>query len=33
MSPAGRAEALKIPMSARTLQLVTKALQGLQAKS
>jgi hypothetical protein len=32
MSPAARAEALKIPMSERALQLVAKALQGLQAK-
>lgn len=32
MSPTGRAEALKIPMSDRALQLVSKALQGLQPK-
>lgn len=33
MSAQGREEALKIPMSERALQLVTKALQGLQAKA
>jgi len=33
MSPKGREEALKIPMNERALQLVAKALQGLQPKS
>lgn len=33
MSAEGRAQALKIPMTERALQLVTKALQGLQPKT
>lgn len=33
MSPQGREEALKIPMNERALQLVAKALSGLQPKS
>jgi hypothetical protein len=33
MSPRGREEALKIPMSERALELVAKALQGLQPKT
>ncbi len=33
MSPQGREEALKIPMNERALQLVAKALQGLQPKT